>query len=87
MTINMMNDNKTDKPIPTCARVLVYRERNGKKEFLVIKGNTGRYALLGGAKDPEDRDFEDTIRREFLEEVGFFSIIFLWNQMQLKNYR
>lgn len=56
---------------PTCARAVVYRDKEGKREFLILEGNTGRFALIGGAKDEGDRDLKDTLKRELLEEVGF----------------
>lgn len=63
--------DKQEKAKPTNVRVLVYRDIDGKREFLILKGVTGRYALIGGMMDDEDTTLEDTIKRELLEEVGY----------------
>jgi predicted NUDIX family NTP pyrophosphohydrolase len=62
----------------TSAGILLYRRREGRLEVLLVhpggpffgRKDLGNWSIPKGEVDPEDPDFEQTARREFLEEVG-----------------
>ena len=62
----------------TSAGILLYRHLDGVLEVLLVHpggpffGNKdlGNWSIPKGEVDPGDSDFEQTARREFLEEVG-----------------
>ena len=62
----------------TSAGILLYRHRQGVLEVLLVHpggpfyGNKdqGNWSIPKGEVDPADPDYEQTARREFLEEVG-----------------
>jgi predicted NUDIX family NTP pyrophosphohydrolase len=62
----------------TSAGILLYRRRQGVLEVLLVHpggpfyGNKdqGNWSIPKGEVDPADPDYEQTARREFLEEVG-----------------
>jgi predicted NUDIX family NTP pyrophosphohydrolase len=62
----------------TSAGILLYRHREGVLEVLLVHpggpffGNKdlGNWSIPKGEVDPSDPDYEQTARREFLEEVG-----------------
>jgi predicted NUDIX family NTP pyrophosphohydrolase len=62
----------------TSAGILLYRRRAGTVEVLLVHPggpffghkDLGNWSIPKGEVDQEDPDFEQTARREFLEEVG-----------------
>ena len=62
----------------TSAGILLYRRRGGMVEVLLVhpggpffgRKDLGNWSIPKGEVDEEDTDFEQTARREFLEEVG-----------------
>ena len=62
----------------TSAGILLYRRSQGGVEVLLVhpggpffgKKDLGNWSIPKGEVDPTDPDFEQTARREFLEEVG-----------------
>jgi len=62
----------------TSAGILLYRRREGVVEVLLVhpggpffgRKDLGNWSIPKGEVDEEDDDFEQTARREFLEEVG-----------------
>jgi len=62
----------------TSAGILLYRRRTGLVEVLLVhpggpffgRKDLGNWSIPKGEVDPDDPDFEQTARREFLEEVG-----------------
>ena len=64
-----------DGLMPAAVMLLLY-PKNGElcvllnKRSMEVEHHKGEMSFPGGAKDPEDRDFEDTARRETEEEMG-----------------
>ena len=62
----------------TSAGILLYRRREGVIEVLLVhpggpffgRKDLGNWSIPKGEVDEEDTDYEQTARREFLEEVG-----------------
>jgi predicted NUDIX family NTP pyrophosphohydrolase len=62
----------------TSAGILLYRRRDGVLEVLLVhpggpffgRKDLGNWSIPKGEVDEDDLDFEQTARREFLEEVG-----------------
>ena len=62
----------------TSAGILLYRRREGAIEVLLVhpggpffgRKDLGNWSIPKGEVDEDDTDFEQTARREFLEEVG-----------------
>jgi predicted NUDIX family NTP pyrophosphohydrolase len=62
----------------TSAGILLYRRREGVLEVLLVhpggpffgRKDLGNWSIPKGEVDEDDPDFEQTARREFLEEVG-----------------
>ena len=62
----------------TSAGILLYRRTRGVVEVLLVhpggpffgKKDLGNWSIPKGEVDPGDPDYEQTARREFLEEVG-----------------
>ena len=62
----------------TSAGILLYRRREGVIEVLLVhpggpffgRKDLGNWSIPKGEVDEDDLDFEQTARREFLEEVG-----------------
>ena len=62
----------------TSAGILLYRRREGVLEVLLVhpggpffgRKDAGNWSIPKGEVDQADPDFEQTARREFLEEVG-----------------
>ena len=61
--------------MPAAVMLLLYR-KDGEycvllnKRSMTVEHHKGEMSFPGGAKDPEDADFEDTARRETHEEMG-----------------
>lgn len=61
--------------IPAAVMLLLY-PKDGEfcvllnKRSMEVEHHKGEMSFPGGARDPEDRDFEDTARRETEEEMG-----------------
>ena len=61
--------------MPAAVMILLYR-KDGEycvllnKRSMTVEHHKGEMSFPGGARDPEDSDFEDTARRETHEEMG-----------------
>ena len=83
-TLDLIRDALTRrKPItaapeglmPAAVMLLLYRKDGDycvllNKRSMTVEHHKGEMSFPGGAKDPEDTDFEDTARRETYEEMG-----------------
>ena len=61
--------------MPAAVMLLLYRKDGDycvllNKRSMTVEHHKGEMSFPGGAKDPEDTDFEDTARRETYEEMG-----------------
>ena len=61
--------------MPAAVMLLLYRKDGDycvllNKRSMTVEHHKGEMSFPGGAKDPEDSDFEDTARRETYEEMG-----------------
>lgn len=61
--------------MPAAVMLLLYRKEGDycvllNKRSMTVEHHKGEMSFPGGAKDPEDTDFEDTARRETHEEMG-----------------
>ena len=61
--------------MPAAVMLLLYRKDGDycvllNKRSMTVEHHKGEMSFPGGAKDPEDTDFEDTARRETFEEMG-----------------
>ena len=64
-----------DGLMPAAVMLLLYRKDGDycvllNKRSMTVEHHKGEMSFPGGAKDPEDTDFEDTARRETHEEMG-----------------
>lgn len=64
-----------DGLMPAAVMLLLYRKEGDycvllNKRSMTVEHHKGEMSFPGGAKDPEDTDFEDTARRETHEEMG-----------------
>ncbi|MCY4416613.1 MAG: CoA pyrophosphatase [Chloroflexi bacterium] len=64
-----------DGLMPAAVMLLLYRKDGDycvllNKRSMTVEHHKGEMSFPGGAKDPEDADFEDTARRETHEEMG-----------------
>lgn len=83
-TLDLIRDALTRrKPItaapeglmPAAVMLLLYRKDDDycvllNKRSMTVEHHKGEMSFPGGARDPEDADFEDTARRETYEEMG-----------------
>ena len=61
--------------MPAAVMLLLYRKGDDycvllNKRSMTVEYHKGEMSFPGGARDPEDADFEDTARRETYEEMG-----------------
>ena len=61
--------------MPAAVMLLLYRKDDDycvllNKRSMTVEYHKGEMSFPGGARDPEDADFEDTARRETYEEMG-----------------
>lgn len=61
--------------MPAAVMLLLYRKDDDycvllNKRSMTVEHHKGEMSFPGGARDPEDVDFEDTARRETYEEMG-----------------
>ncbi len=61
--------------MPAAVMLLLYRKGDDycvllNKRSMTVEHHKGEMSFPGGARDPEDSDFEDTARRETHEEMG-----------------
>ena len=61
--------------MPAAVMLLLYRKDDDycvllNKRSMTVEHHKGEMSFPGGARDPEDADFEDTARRETYEEMG-----------------
>lgn len=61
--------------MPAAVMLLLYRRDDDycvllNKRSMTVEHHKGEMSFPGGARDPEDADFEDTARRETYEEMG-----------------
>lgn len=61
--------------MPAAVMLLLYRKDDDycvllNKRSMTVEHHKGEMSFPGGARDPEDSDFEDTARRETHEEMG-----------------
>ena len=61
--------------MPAAVMLLLYEKEGDycvllNKRSMTVEHHKGEMSFPGGAKDPEDTDFEDTARRETHEEMG-----------------
>lgn len=68
-------DGTADGLMPAAVMLLLY-PKDGEyclllnKRSMQVEHHKGEMSFPGGARDPDDRDFEDTARRETEEEMG-----------------
>lgn len=69
------SDGAADGLMPAAVMLLLY-PKDGEyclllnKRSMQVEHHKGEMSFPGGARDPDDRDFEDTARRETEEEMG-----------------
>lgn len=62
--------NEEDKLEPNGAVAIVYRNVDGKNQYLLANQKSGNISLVGGGCEEIDQDLDDTLVREVYEEIG-----------------